>query len=242
MANFGKWIGGGLGWALGGPIGAVLGFVFGSMFDGVTTVKVEKLSGRKNTSPGDFKVSLLMLIAAVMRADDKILKTELDFVKKFLITQFGIDEAQEMMILLRDILKQPYNVKDVLQQISQYMDYSSRLQMMHLLFGVALADSYAHPKEIEIIQQIGYNLGIQSNDFESIKAMFIKDDFSAYKILEITPDANEEEIKKAYRRMAMKYHPDKVNHLGEDVKKSASEKFKEVNEAYQKIKKIRGLV
>lgn len=242
MANFGKLIGGGLGWALGGPIGAVLGFIFGSMIDGVTSVKIESVSRRIATTPGDFKVSLLMLIASVMRADDKILKTELDFVKRFLITQFGLDEAQEMMLLLRDILKQQYNVVEVSQQISHHMDYSSRLQMMHLLFGVALSDGYAHPNEINVIQQIGSSLGINQNDFESIKAMFIKDDLSAYKILEITPDANEEEIKKAYRRMAMKYHPDKVNHLGEDIKKSASEKFKEVNEAYQKIKKIRGLV
>jgi DnaJ like chaperone protein len=64
----------------------------------------------------------------------------------------------------------------------------------------------------------------------------------AYKSLEIEPSATDEEIKKAYRRMAKKYHPDKVNELGEDVKKSATEKFRSINEAYESLKKQRGFV
>jgi DnaJ like chaperone protein len=71
--------------------------------------------------------------------------------------------------------------------------------------------------------------------------MFVKDTSSAYKILEITPDANDEELKKAYRRMAMKYHPDKVAHLGQDVQKAANTKFQELIAAYEKIKKERGI-
>ena len=63
----------------------------------------------------------------------------------------------------------------------------------------------------------------------------------AYKVLEIEPNASNEEVKKAYRRMAMKFHPDKLNTMGEEVKKSATEKFKKVNDAYQTIKKERNL-
>jgi DnaJ like chaperone protein len=84
-------------------------------------------------------------------------------------------------------------------------------------------------------------MGISEKDFESIKAMFFKDTKSAYKILEITPDASDEELKKAYRKMAIKYHPDKVSHLGEDVQKAAKEKFQQLNAAYEAIKKERGL-
>jgi DnaJ like chaperone protein len=71
--------------------------------------------------------------------------------------------------------------------------------------------------------------------------MFIKDNFHNYQILEITPDASDDEVKKAYRKMAVKYHPDKVAHLGPDIQKSANEKFQELNAAYNGIKNERGM-
>ena len=71
--------------------------------------------------------------------------------------------------------------------------------------------------------------------------MFVKNTESAYKILEISPEASNEEVKKAYKRMAIKYHPDKVSHLGEDVQRQAKEKFQQLNAAYEEIKKERGM-
>jgi len=121
------------------------------------------------------------------------------------------------------------------------MDYSSRLQLLHLLFNVSLADSVIDASEIAIIEKISSYLGVASGDFLSIKNMFIPETDSSYKILEIQKSATNDEIKKAYRRMAMKYHPDKVSHLGDDVRKSADEKFARVNEAYEKIKKERNM-
>ena len=82
-------------------------------------------------------------------------------------------------------------------------------------------------------------MGISNSDFESIQAMFVKNTNSDFKILEIEPTATNEELKKAYRRMAMKYHPDKVSHLGEEFQKAANEKFQKVNEAYGNIKQER---
>ena len=90
-----------------------------------------------------------------------------------------------------------------------------------------------------MLEKISGYLGISKSDFQSIKNMFIPETDSSYKILEIDPSSSNEEVKKAYRRMAMKYHPDKVSHLGDDFRKSADEKFKKVNEAYDKIKKER---
>ena len=96
--------------------------------------------------------------------------------------------------------------------------------------------------ELEIIERISGYLGVASADFLSIKNMFIPETDSSYKILEIDPSSSNDEVKKAYRRMAMKYHPDKVSHLGEDFRKTADEKFKKVNEAYDRIKKERNMV
>ena len=143
--------------------------------------------------------------------------------------------------MLKDILKQEIPVRDVCLQIRGNMDYSSRLQLLHLLFNVSLADSIIHPSEIEIIEKISAYLGVASSDFLSIKNMFIPETDSSYKILEIEPSSTNDEVKKAYRRMAMKYHPDKVSHLGDDFRKTADEKFKKVNEAYEKIKKERNM-
>jgi len=236
MAKYGKWIAGGLGWAFGGPIGGILGFMFGSMFDNMSNGNQEI----SRTQAGDFGASLLVLSAAVMKADNKILKSELDYVKAFYVQQFGHEVAKEQIPLLKKILEQEIPVQQVCLQIKQYMEYASRLQLMHFLWGIAGADNYFHPNEISIIETIGKYLGIRQNDFTSIKAMFVKDTDSAFKILEITPDATNDEIKKAYRKMAVKYHPDKVSHLGEEFQKAAEEKFQKVNEAYEGIKKQRG--
>lgn len=241
MGNFGKWIGGGLGFAMGGPIGALLGFLVGSVVDNTTVQTSGYSTSERSTAPGDFGMSLLVLVAAVMKADGKVVKSELDYVKQFFVRQFGQSSAREALLMLKDILKQDIPVKDVCNQISLNMNYSSRLQLLHLLFNISGADGHISTSEIEAIEKISGYLGITSSDYASIRNMFVPETDSSYKILEIEPAATDEEIKKAFRRMAMKYHPDKVSHLGEEFRKTADEKFKKVNEAYEKIKKERNM-
>ncbi|NVO18954.1 MAG: TerB family tellurite resistance protein [Bacteroidetes bacterium] len=249
MARVFKWIGGTLGWAAGGPIGALLGFVFGSMIDGMQSgeyaynpLGADPLQGsRQSTQSGDFIASLLILAAAVMKSDNKILKSELDFVKRFLVSQFGMDEAERQLLTLRELLKQDFDLIAVSGQIKKYMEYAGRLQLLHFLFGIALADGVTHPQELSTIEQISRGLGITDADFSSVKAMFFKDTTSAYKVLEISPEASDEDVKKAYRKMALKYHPDRVSSMGEDVEKAAKLKFQELQAAYEEIKKQRGM-
>ena len=242
MGFFGKWLGGGLGFAMGGPIGGLLGFLVGSMIDGATVETHTSSSHPARTTQGDFVMSLLVLVAAVMKADGKVVKSELDYVKQFFIVQFGQETAKEAVLMLKDILKKDIPVRDVSIQIGSNMDYSSRLQLLHLLFNISLADGTIHSSEMEIIEKISGYLGVSNTDFTSIRNMFIPETDSSYKILEIEPSSTNDDIKKAYRRMAMKYHPDKVSHLGEEFRKTADEKFKKVNEAYEKIKKERNMV
>lgn len=238
MGKFGKWIiGGGLGWVLGGPIGAIIGIAVSSLFETPEFAKGKSV----NTTTGGFAMTLLVLIAAVMKADGKVLKSELTYVKKYFIQQFGEDSAIEALQMLKKILDQDIPISTVGQQIKQNLDYASRLQLLHLLFGVALADGAVDSSELNVITSIAGSMGISSKDFESIKSMFVANVDSAYKILEIERSATDEDIKKAYRKMAVKYHPDKVSHLGEDFQKQAKEKFQKVSEAYEKIKKERGI-
>lgn len=238
MAKFGKWIGGGLGWVVGGPIGAIIGFTIGSLIE---VPDISKTSSRTQTTTGGFAMTMLVLIAAVMKADGKVLKSELNYVKKYFVQAFGEESAVEAIKMLRDILNQDISIQAVGIQIKQNLDYSSRLQLLHLLFGVAQADGKVDISELNTISQIAGYMSISQKDFESIKSMFVADVDSMYKILEIERNASDDEIKKAYRKMAVKFHPDKVSHLGEDFQKQAKEKFQKVNDAYEKIKKERNI-
>ena len=244
MAKFGKWIGGGLGWAFGGPIGALLGYAVGSMIDNARRVDFDTYNARPGhgrTVAGDFGVSLLVLSAAVMKADGKVLKSELVYVRMFFEKQFGKTSAKQHMLLFKEILKQDVDVAEVCRQIRSNMGVHARLQMIHYLFGIAKADGSVDKVEVDLIQKIAGLLNIGMGEFGSIKAMFVKDSHTAYKILALNPKATDSEVKKAYRKMAVKYHPDKLGHLGEDFQKASKEKFLKVKEAYETIKKERGI-
>lgn len=221
-----------------GPLGGVVGFILGTFIDQVGQMRQVE-SGM--TTRGDFAVSLFVLIAAVMNADKKVLTSELEFVRQYFVQNFGRASAQEAMLMLRDILKQTIPVRDVALQIKNKLDYPSRLQLIHFLYGIAYSDKKVSFEEIKVIGTIAGYLGITEKDIQSLQSMFYKDIDSAYKILEIEQTATDEEMKKAYRRMALKYHPDKVSYLGEEFRKAANEKFQKVNEAYERIKKERGI-
>lgn len=245
MAKFGKWIGAGLGAFAGGPVGAIIGFVVGSAIDAGTspqktsTYSYQSSQAARQPTQGGYAMSMLVLVAAVMKADGKTMKSELDFVKAFFVRNFGVDSANEAIRLLRDLIQQNIPVTDVCHQIQRNMDHSSRLQLLHFLFGIAQADGEIHESELSLIAHIAVNLSISTKDYDSIKAMFIKSTEGAYKILEIEPTASDDEVKKAYRKMAMKFHPDKVSYLGEEFQSDAKEKFQKVNQAYEEIKKQR---
>ena len=175
--RYGKWIGGGLGWAFGGPLGAIIGFAIGSAFGNNSNSRAYIGS---TTQQRDFNVSLLVLSAAVMKADGSVKKSELDYVKRFFLTNFGQERAEKYILMLREILKQDIQVYDISQQIGRFMDYSSKLQLLHYLFGIASADGSTHENEIDIISVIAKYMGISSADFQSIKAMFVQEVERAY--------------------------------------------------------------
>lgn len=245
--SFSKWIGAAIGWSFGGPIGAILGLALGSVVDGMSsgngnTVYGDYTSGqRPQTQPGDFEVSLLILASIVIKADGKQDQRELDFVRMQFVQMYGKERANHAFRLFKEINKQQnISTREVCLQIRRMMQHASRLQLIHFLFGIAKADGLVTEDEVKQIHTIAGYLGISHNDYESIKAMFYKSADSAYKILEVDKNATNDEIKKAYRNMVKKYHPDKLTHLGEEHKKGAEDKFRQVQEAYEQLQKERG--
>lgn len=242
MAKFGKLIGAGLGFVTGGPLGALLGFFIGSMFDNVETVTVKRTPGSTSQSGrGDFMFSLTVLATAIMKADGKITRTELDFVKTFLRRNFGEEATREALQMIKELYTHDIPLAEVCAQIKNNMDTPSRTQLLYFLFGIAKSDGAVCEYEIKLLANIASMLGIDTVTFNSIKSMYYDDLNSAYQTLGVSSDVTNEELKKAYRKTAMENHPDKVGHLGEDVRKAAEEKFTSINLAYEKIKKQRGI-
>jgi DnaJ like chaperone protein len=255
--SFSKWIGASIGWSFGGPIGAIIGLALGSVVDAMADGKNSPFLGegqstrgrrttyrtqprqRPQTQSGDFEVSLLVLASVVIKADGVQDQLELDYVRKQFVNMYGKERANHAFKLFKNISKQNVSVRPVCLQIRQMMDHPSRLQLMHFLFGIAKADSVVTEDEVKQIYTIAGYLGISSRDYESIKAMFYNSSDNAYKVLEIDKNATVDEIKKAYRKMAKKYHPDKVIHLGKEHQKGAEEKFRQVQAAYEQIQKER---
>ena len=240
MANFAKWIGGGIGFYVYGTAGGLLGFLFGSFFDEALSTTNYRSPSHESLSP--FGMNLLVLVASVMQTDGKVVKDELDFVKQFFVRQFGEKVAKEAVVLLRDLLKQNLQIGNACMELRMSLDYSARVQLLHVLFNLAASDKNIEASEIFKIGSIAGYLGISSTDYQMVRNLYIPETKSSYKILEIEPDIPNDEVKKAYRKLAMKYHPDKVSHLGEERRRAADDKFKRVNEAYERIKKERNMV
>ena len=256
--SFSKWIGASLGWSFGGPIGAIIGLAIGSFIDTMGDGKSGSFLGqgdprrqqrgrttyrtghqRPQTQSGDFEVSLLILGSIVIKADGHQDQRELDFVRKQFVSMYGKERANHAFKLFKNINDQKISTRQVCLQIKQMMDHPSRLQLLHFLFGIAKADGHVTEDEVRQIYTITGYLGISSRDYESIKAMFYNSSDNAYKILEITKSATDKEIKAAYRKMAKKYHPDKVIHLGKEHQNGAEEKFRQVQMAYEQLQKER---
>lgn len=232
-----KWIAGFLGWVSGGPIGALIGYFLGALIgDSIGGgLRTGAYDGQRNS----FFVSLLVLASAVIKADGKTLQPELDYVRDFIRRNFGDSAVDDAMRILRELEGKDVNLYSVGGQIASNMNYSQRLQLFHFLTNIAIADGEFHRKEKDVLEAIAGAIRLNSSDAASVIAMFYKDTASAYTVLEISPSATDDEVKAAYRRMAMKNHPDKVATLGPEVQKAAEEKFRKIQEAYETIKKER---
>ena len=248
---------------------AVIGLAIGSALDkgGSSVFKDDKKQGqgKQQTQRGDFSAALIVVSAAVLKADGKILKSELDFVKRYFLKNFGEEVAKEKIKVLGEVIKQDIPIDDVAKQIKYNMRIAEKRLLLQYTFGIAAADGEIHPKELEMILRISNGIGINQFEFRSMVAMFTQQYNShqrqyagggyqqrpkkqsgpslstCYQTLGVDSSISDNDLKKAYRKLAIKYHPDKVAHLGEDHVQTAEDKFQTVQQAYDLIKENRGL-
>jgi len=226
--------------------GAILGFILGTVIDnwnrskgGIKNIFSEE--GR-SVSPGDFELNLLSLASLVIKADGNVSQSELDFVRAYFVQAYGKERANATFRTFNEVIKdREISAQRIGLYLQQRTKYEVRLQILHFLFSIAQADGSISTSEVAELKSIAGFLALNNRDFESIKAMFFKSADNAYKILEIEKSATDAEVKKAFRTMAKKYHPDKLQHMDEAYQKGAQDKFTKVQEAYEQIQKERGL-
>jgi DnaJ like chaperone protein len=218
----------------GGQRSTFSGGGFGDVFQ-------QQRSRGDQVSPADFELNLLSLSSFVIKADGKVSQSELDYVRQYFVQAYGKERANATFKIFNDVIKKrDVSAQRIAMHLRARTRYESRLQILHFLFSIANADGHVTTSEVNVIQQIAGYLAIQGADFTSIKAMFFKKPDSAYKILEIDRSVTDAEVKKAYRTMAKKYHPDKLVHMDKAYQKGAEEKFRAVQQAYEQLQKERG--
>lgn len=256
--GLGKWIGGAMGFVALGPLGALAGYFIGRLFDRAS----EEEAALGNASAGggsaegqrnSFLFSLLVMASYVIRADRKIMHSEMEFVRQFLRTRFGegaVIEGEQILLHLFEEAKKmdaavpggyKKTITDCGAQIAANMSYEQRIQLLSFLVQIAQSDGHICSDEVTALRDIALAMGLSTQELDSLLHLRGDSLEEAYLVLEITPSATDEEVKAAYRRLALKHHPDRVAALGEDVRRAAEEKFQQINNAKEKIYKARGL-
>lgn len=247
-----------------GPLGALAGIVIGSLFDGVLdAVNTPETQGTFDSPFGQqqarqqyegqrnsFLFSMLVLASYIIKADGKVMHSEMELVRNMLRQNFGSVACEQGEQILRRLFDEQkrvgvyqfrQTVSQCCQQIASNMDYAQRLQLLNFLVMISQADGRVDPTEVTAMKECAQWLQMSADEVDSMLGLGKDDLESAYQVLGVSPSATDDELKRAYRRLALEHHPDKVAALGEDIRKAAEKKFQEINAAKEKIWKARVL-
>ena len=253
-----KWIAGVLGFMTMGPLGGLAAFALGYAFEKFNQAdgdaRATTAAGRAEGQRNSFMFSMLVLASYVIKADGRVMHSEMETVRRFLRDNFGpAAQTQGEQILLRlfeqrkqmdardpDAFRR--TIRECAGQMSDNLSQEARLQLIEFLIEIARADGTVSPDEVAALHEVAVYLRIQVSEVDSMLNLGgqggLDDD---YRVLEVSPTATDDEVRAAYRRLALKHHPDKVAALGEDIRRAAEEKFQDINNAKERIYKARGM-
>ena len=225
-----------------GPVGLIVGpIVYSLFFTGTHKKGYGPRTYRQSTQSRTPQIPILVLLAAVMKADGRIMRSELDYVRNFLLRYLPEDQVRIALIELRDMLKGPLPLSEACLQIRVTKSYAEREMIMKVLFELAQADGNMHPLERALLGRIANALGVTDRDYTQMYNTYHEQEVDYYAVLGLESSASNEEVRKAYRTMAMQWHPDRFSRQGDEAIEKANEKLKSINEAYEHIKQQRGM-
>ena len=203
--------------------GAILGYFLGSL---VSNTRVYTNFGGTRINTRDFELKLLTLASLVIKADGKVTQKELDYVRRYFVSAYGKARANEVFrIFNNELRKTDVSAAEICNHFATFARYESRLQLLHFLFGIAQADGSVSEAEWLKIESFSRYLRVRPIDFESIKAMFIKQVNGAYKILEVDKSATDAEIKKGLSGFGQTASPRQGATLGEGLCEGGTRKI-----------------
>lgn len=240
-----------IGFAVGGTFGALAGYFLGSF--------LESLIPKKKGIPETVLYGITSLSVVLMKSDSSIMRSELYLFRDFMLNNFGKTAATKAIEIFQEIKDSNISIDESCEQLNKILNYTEKTEILRYLFQLSYVDGNLNQAELSVLQSISYKFNINQQDFLYIKNTFFyynrqQSSYEGrsprpqytnldndYAILGVSSSDSNEDIKKAYRKLAIENHPDKIEHLGEVARKKAEENFKKINQAYQRIKKQRGL-
>ena len=240
-------------------IGSVIDNYLYSFFKGKSGMGGDRAYGSSSYSQNDLLRALMTVFAHVIHADGRIMHSEMEYVRNFLRTQFGGSQegrGEEMILQIfqqkksMSVSQWERNVAISCQMLAMYMPSHQRIQLMQVLIQMAKVDATIAPVEIQALRFIATYLGLgarlvdqllggtysSSQSYSSFNSLD-----EAYRTLGISSSATDDEVRKAYRRLALKYHPDKVAQQDEKAREAAAAQFSKITEAKDRIYAARGI-
>jgi DnaJ like chaperone protein len=253
MAWWGKVIGGALGFMMGGPLGALLGSALGHQFDGGMARGGGGIGARLERTQAAFFTATFSVMGHIAKADGRVSQHEIQAARS-LMEQMRLDESQKQAAieLFQKGKEAGFPLDDVLTQFKSECHRQTTLLRMFFEIQVqaAMADGRMDPAESQVLRHVGRALGFDSAQIEQLiqfvsgasggqrASAKVQPVSEAYKVLGVSPNASNDEIKKAYRRLTNQHHPDKLVAKGmpEEMIKIANEKTQEIRKAWERIR------
>ncbi|SDO99207.1 DnaJ domain-containing protein [Desulforhopalus singaporensis] len=212
--------------------------------------KVATYEQSQTESHNRFVWLLVQILIHTAKIDGQITRAEVQTIHRFFQTNLRYNQTQMAWVkeLIKEAAQAEQSLDALLHEFKSTFTYEPRLILLELVYQILYTKTEVPEYELNIARYIADYLDISSYDQKTVEAKYRYHqqyrsygaaDSSAkhYASLGLEKGATFEEIKKAYRKLSMQYHPDKVSHLGEEFKKVAEEKMKEINAAYDYFKK-----
>jgi DnaJ like chaperone protein len=212
--------------------------------------KISEYERSQTETHNTFVFLLVNILMKIAQVDGKVTRAETATIQRFFQYKLHYSQSQLLWVkeLIKEALKSAVSLEQLLADFRQQFAYEPRLILLELIYQVLFSNDHVSDPELQLVRNIAEYLDISQFEQRAFEARFRggyrataapqqQDEERYYEVLGLKPGADFAEIKTTYRKLSMKYHPDKVGHLGDEFRKVAEDKMKELNVAYEYLKK-----